>query len=123
MKAEEMDSEFKYLIMNLLPIIEKFNKERDFVNNNHERLEREVIETHIRYQKYLKDIAKIMKKLSIKKIKNPEGEKFDPKYHNALYTENIPNKDEEIVLKTLSHGYKKNQVILKYCDVVVNKHK
>ena len=80
-----MEKEFDYLVKNLFPIIEKFNKERIFLNKNHESIDKKVIETHLRYQKYLKEIAIIFKKLSITKIKDPTGTKFNPIKHKNLY--------------------------------------
>ena len=117
-----MEKEFDYLVKNLFPIMEKFNKERIFVNKNHESIDKKVIETHLRYQKYLKEIAIIFKKLSIYKIKDPTGKKFNPTKHNAVYTKNNPEEDEGIVLETLSNGYEKGNKVLKFCDVVVNKY-
>lgn len=117
-----MEKEFEYLVKNLFPIIEKFNKERIFLNKNYASMDENVIETHIRYQTYLKEIAVILKKLSIIKIKDPTGKTFNPDKHNAVYTVNNPKEDEGVVLETLSNGYEKGNKVLKFCDVVVNKY-
>ena len=117
----KMQKNIDSLLKDILPVIQDFDRERDFVNQNYKNMDKSSLDVHLRYQKYLKNFASILKKYSLIKIKNPTGEEFDPKLHNAVYTEKNPLFEEGQIIKLISNGYKKNGKILKYCDVVVNK--
>ena len=56
-------------------------------------------------------------------MEDQKGKIFDPKKHNAVYTESDKNKAKDIILKVLSHGYYKNEKIIKFPKVVVNRSK
>jgi len=50
-----------------------------------------------------------------------EDKVFDPKYHNAISTEFDQNKEENELIEVKRYGYKLNEHIIRFADVVVNK--
>ena len=54
-------------------------------------------------------------------MEDQKGKIFDPQKHDAVYTENDKKKAKDIILKVLSHGYYKNEKIIKFPKVVVNR--
>ena len=46
---------------------------------------------------------------------------FDPKLHNALAVQNNPDFDDDIVLEEYQAGYKLNDKVIRYSQVIVNK--
>ena len=49
------------------------------------------------------------------------NKQFDPQYHEVIETENIKNKDNEIILEVLEQGFIYKNNIIKYAKVKVNK--
>ena len=46
---------------------------------------------------------------------------FDPNLHNALAVQNNPDFDDDIVLEEYQAGYKLNDKVIRYSQVIVNK--
>lgn len=123
MRSNDNNS-YEIFITDLLDVLEDFDTELKQINSiPDEEKDLMVLAVHKRYQKYIKKIALSLKKLNIKRMENQKGKIFDPKRHNAVYTENDKNKTNDIVLKVLSHGYYKNEKIIKFPKVVVNRVK
>ena len=123
MRSNDNNS-YEIFITDLLDILEDFDTELKQINSiPDEEKDLMVLAVHKRYQKYVKKIALSLKRLNIKRMEDQKGKIFDPKRHNAVYTENDKNKANEIVLRVLSHGYYKNEKIIKFPKVVVNRFK
>ena len=58
--------------------------------------------------------------LGVEKIE-AVGKPFDPKLHNALALQNNPDAEDDIVLEEYQAGYKLNEKIIRYSQVIVNK--
>ena len=118
------NSNYEKFITDLLDVLEDFDTELKQINSiPDEEKDLIVLAVHKRYQKYIKKIALSLKRLNIKRMEDQKGKIFDPKKHNAVYTENDKNKAKDIILKVLSHGYYKNEKIIKFPKVVVNRSK
>lgn len=67
-----------------------------------------------------KDILSALDILGVKKIEC-KGEQFDPNLHNALATKNDNSLDDNIIVDEYQAGYKLNEKIIRYSQVIVNK--
>ena len=121
MNSNDKNSYEKF-ITEVLDVLEDFDTELKQINSiPDEKKNLMVVTVHKRYQKYVKKIALSLKRLNIKRMEDQKGKIFDPKKHNAVYTENDKNEENDIILKVLSHGYYKNEKIIKFPKVVVNR--
>lgn len=59
-------------------------------------------------------------KLGVEKI-NTEGQLFDPQQHNALAIQSIPDLEDGAIITEYQAGYKINDKIIRYSQVIVNK--
>ncbi|MDD4816284.1 MAG: nucleotide exchange factor GrpE [Clostridia bacterium] len=67
-----------------------------------------------------KDILSALDILGVKKIECI-GQRFDPNLHNALATKNDNSLDNDIIVEEYQAGYKLNEKIIRYSQVIVNK--
>lgn len=67
-----------------------------------------------------KDILSALDILGVKKIECI-GQQFDPNLHNALATKNDNSLDNNIIIDEYQAGYKLNEKIIRYSQVIVNK--
>ena len=58
--------------------------------------------------------------LGVEKIE-AVGQKFDPNLHNALAVQHDAEKEDDIILQEYQAGYKLNEKIIRYSQVIVNK--
>lgn len=58
--------------------------------------------------------------LGVEKI-DAVGQKFDPNLHNALAVQHDAEKEDDIILQEYQAGYKLNEKIIRYSQVIVNK--
>ena len=68
----------------------------------------------------LKQFADIFKAHGVEEIKTM-GEKFDPKYHEAVGYEAVEGAGEEEIVKEISGGFKMGDRVIKAAKVMVNK--
>lgn len=68
----------------------------------------------------LKQFADIMKAHGVEEIKTV-GEKFDPKYHEAVGHEATQGAGEDEIVKEISGGFKMGERVIKAARVIVNK--
>ena len=70
----------------------------------------------------LRDFNSLLKKTGVKTI-NPEGEKFDPNFHEAMFE--IPSDDHEpgIIIQVIEHGYVLENRLLRAAKVGVSSKK
>ncbi len=76
----------------------------------------------IGFQMINNNIKSVLEEEGVKKIKTV-GEKFDPRYHNAIeinYDENI---EEDVILSEMISGYTYKDRVLRAANVIVNKKK
>lgn len=67
-----------------------------------------------------KDILSALDVLGVKKIECI-GKQFDPNLHNALATKNDNSLEDNIIIDEYQAGYKLNDKIIRYSQVIVNK--
>jgi len=67
-----------------------------------------------------KDILTALDNLGVKKIECL-GQQFDPNLHNALATKNDNSLDNNVIVEEYQAGYKLNEKIIRYSQVIVNK--
>ena len=67
-------------------------------------------------------IDSLLEKTGVKTI-NPEGEKFDPNFHEAMFE--IPSEDHEpgIIIQVIEHGYVLENRLLRAAKVGVSSKK
>lgn len=66
-------------------------------------------------------LLKVFKDHGVETI-NPEGEKFDPNFHEALFQQPIPDKEPGTVFVVTKIGYKLNERVLRPAMVGVVKN-
>ena len=57
-----MQKNIDSFLKEILPVIQDFEREREFVNQNYKNMDKSSLDIHLRYQKYLKNFASILKK-------------------------------------------------------------
>ena len=118
------ENSYEGFFTDLLDVLEDFDTELKQINSiPDEEKNLMVLAVHKRYQKYVKKIALSLKRINIRRMEDQKGKIFDPQKHDAVYTENDKKKAKDIILKVLSHGYYKNEKIIKFPKVVVNRSK
>lgn len=70
----------------------------------------------------MKQLGDVLKLHGVEEIKTV-GEKFDPKFHEAIGEEESEDSEPEIILKEVSGGYKLGARVLQAAQVIVSKSK
>ena len=65
-------------------------------------------------------IINAFKSLGVEKI-DTENQQFNPHLHNALAVQNNPELDDNVIVQEYQAGYKLNDKIIRYSQVIVNK--
>ena len=99
------------LISELLPVIDNF--ERAIASNSEES--KFVDGVKLIYQ----NLMNILEKAGVEVI-NRVGEEFDPNLEEALVTDCIEDKDDDIVLEVLAKGYKLKGRVIRPASVKIN---
>lgn len=114
-KDEETANILKYanqdLISELLPVIDNF--ERAIASNSEDS--KFVDGVKLIYQ----NLMNILEKAGVEVI-NRVGEEFDPTQEEALVTDCIEDKDDDIVLEVLAKGYKLKGRVIRPAAVKIN---
>ncbi len=114
-KDEETANILKFanqdLISELLPVIDNF--ERAIAANSEES--KFVDGVKLIYQ----NLMNILEKAGVEVI-NRVGEEFDPNLEEALVTDCIEDKDDDIVLEVLAKGYKLKGRVIRPASVKIN---
>ena len=114
-KDEETANILKFanqdLISELLPVIDNF--ERAIASNSEES--KFVDGVKLIYQ----NLMDILEKAGVEVI-NRVGEEFDPNLEEALVTDCIEDKDDDIVLEVLAKGYKLKGRVIRPASVKIN---
>lgn len=113
-ERQELSDLFKSeLVGSLLPVIDDFERMLDHTNSEPNEFLKGV---KLIYQKFID----VLKEQGLKIIE-ARGQKFDPRLHEAMLTENSENGDDEIVAEELRKGYLFNNRLLRPAQVKVFK--
>ena len=104
----------KNIITNLLPVIDNFERARTQLKPNSEG-EKAI---HSSYQGVYKTLVECLKKMGVSAMR-PEGQEFDPNYHEAMLREPTNEYPEGTVIEQLMRGYVLGDTILRHAMVKV----
>lgn len=116
-REEKAKKEFKRfastsLIENLLPVLDNFDralKDKD----EDDPFVKGMIMTR-------DEMLKVLKQEGLTEIKS-DGEKFDPKFHNAVMTEENDEFEEDYIIETFQKGYMIDNKVIRAAMVKVSK--
>ena len=104
----------KNLIVELLPVIDNFERARTQLKPETEG-EKAI---HNSYQGVYKTLVDCLKRMGVSAMR-PEGEQFDPNFHEAMLREPTNEHPEGTVLEQLMRGYILGDIILRHAMVKV----
>lgn len=104
----------KNIITNLLPVIDNFERARTQLKPNSDG-EKAI---HSSYQGVYKTLVECLKKMGVSAMR-PEGQEFDPNYHEAMLREPTNEYPEGTVIEQLMRGYVLGDTILRHAMVKV----
>lgn len=114
-EKEELELIIKKKTINeLLPVVDNFERARTQIKpaNDGEMV------IHKSYQGVYKTFVDSLKKIGVSAMR-PEGETFDPNYHEAMLREPTNEYEEGIVMEQLVRGYMLNDLVLRHAMVKV----
>ena len=116
-KDEEVSNTLKYanqsLILELLPIVDNF--ERALKQNTNEEFSKYLEGFKMMYA----NLVQVLKNFGVEEI-NRVGEVFDPNLEQALVTDKVEDKEDEVVLEVLQKGYKLKDRVIRPASVKIN---
>jgi molecular chaperone GrpE len=104
----------KNVITELLPVIDNFERARTQLKPETEG-EKAI---HSSYQGVYKTLVDCLKKMGVAAMR-PEGQEFDPNYHEAMLREATNEYPEGTVIEQLMRGYTIGETILRHAMVKV----
>ena len=104
----------KNVITELLPVIDNFERARTQLKPESDG-ERAI---HSSYQGVYKTLVECLKKMGVAAMR-PEGQEFDPNYHEAMLREPTNEHPEGTVIEQLMRGYTIGDTILRHAMVKV----
>lgn len=104
----------KNVITELLPVIDNFERARTQLKPDSDG-EKAI---HSSYQGVYKTLVECLKKMGVSAMR-PEGEEFDPNYHEAMLREATNEYPEGTVIEQLMRGYVLGDTILRHAMVKV----
>lgn len=104
----------KNVIVELLPVIDNFERARTQLKPSTEG-EKAI---HSSYQGVYKTLVECLKKMGVSAMR-PEGQEFDPNYHEAMLREPTDEYPEGTVIEQLMRGYVLGDIILRHAMVKV----
>ena len=104
----------KSVIVELLPVIDNFERARTQLKPESEG-EKAI---HNSYQGVYKTLVDCLKRMGVSAMR-PEGEQFDPNFHEAMLREATNEYPEGTVLEQLMRGYVLGDIILRHAMVKV----
>jgi molecular chaperone GrpE len=104
----------KTVITNLLPVVDNFERARVQIKpaNDGEK------NIHNSYQGVYKTLVDCLKKLGVAAMR-PEGQEFDPNFHEAMLREPTNEHPEGTVIEQLMRGYVLGEEVLRHAMVKV----
>lgn len=119
-KDEEMSSRMKYsnseLILQILSIVDDLERAIKIDDNN---LSDELSKFLAGFKMIYSNLISILNSYDVKEIESL-GKEFDPKYHQAVLTDNDINKENNIILDVLQKGYIYIDKVIRPAMVKVN---
>jgi len=103
------------LITKLLPVLDDFDRLLEHSNNNHEEVVQGIKLIH-------KKLVDTLQEQGLKPVKSV-GEKFNPKFHEALIVDHHEGAEDDLVLDEWRKGYLFKDRLLRPAQVKVNKLK
>ena len=104
----------KNVITHLLPVVDNFERARTQLKPETEG-EKAI---HSSYQGVYKTLVECLKKMGVSAMR-PEGEEFDPNFHEAMLREQTDEYPEGTVIEQLMRGYVLGDTILRHAMVKV----
>lgn len=115
-EKEELEQQIKKKTINeLLPVVDNFERARTQIKPANEG----EMNIHKSYQGVYKNLVDSLKKIGVSAMR-PEGEPFDPMYHEAMLREPTNQYPEGIVIEQLVRGYLLNDEVLRHAMVKVS---
>ena len=119
-KDEETEKKLKYanedLILEILPVLDNFERAIKMDDDN---LEDEVSQFLSGMKMVYASLIKAIEKYGVKEI-DALGKVFDATYHQAVMTEEVKDKDKDIVLEVYQKGYILKDKVIRPAMVKVN---
>ena len=119
-KDEETNRIIKYaeedILKGFLPILDNFERAISMDDDN---LEDEVSKFLEGFKLMYKQIKDLLEKFEVKEI-DCLGKEFDPRYHQAVLTDNVSDKGNNIILDVLQKGYMYKDKVIRPAMVKVN---
>lgn len=104
----------KNVITELLPVVDNFERARTQLKPDSEG-EKAI---HSSYQGVYKTLVECLKKMGVTAMR-PEGQEFNPEYHEAMLREATNEYPEGTVIEQLMRGYQLGDIILRHAMVKV----
>jgi molecular chaperone GrpE len=115
-EKEELEQQIKKKTINeLLPVVDNFERARTQIKPANEG----EMNIHKSYQGVYKNLVDSLKKIGVSAMR-PEGEPFDPIYHEAMLREPTNQYPEGVVIEQLVRGYLLNDEVLRHAMVKVS---
>jgi molecular chaperone GrpE len=119
-KDEEVEKEIKYgqedIVKEILLILDNFERAVDMDDDD---LDDEVSKFLEGFKMIYSSFISILNNVGVKEIE-AQGEIFDPNYHQAVLTDEVSDKEDNIVLEVFQKGYLLKDRILRPAMVKVN---
>lgn len=114
-EKEEQEQQVKAaVILELLPMIDNFERARAQLKPQNEG----EMNIHKSYQSVYKQMVDGLKKLGVSPMR-PEGQEFDPNFHDAVMREHTDQYPEGTVTEELVRGYTLGERVLRHAMVKV----
>ncbi|MDJ0715162.1 MAG: nucleotide exchange factor GrpE [Prochloraceae cyanobacterium] len=115
-EKEELESQVKRkTIEEILPIVDNFERARSQIKPSNDG----EMGIHKSYQGVYKNLVDTLKRLGVSAMR-PEGQPFDPNFHEALLQEQTNEYPEGTVIEQLVRGYLLGERVLRHAKVKVS---
>lgn len=114
-EKEDLDLQSKCsTIMELLPVIDNFERARSQIKPQNDG----EMNVHKSYQSVYKQMVDCLKRIGVSPMR-PEGEPFDPNFHEAVMREPTSEYEEGTIIEELVRGYMLGERVLRHALVKV----
>ncbi|MEG4999465.1 nucleotide exchange factor GrpE [Microcoleus sp. B4-D4] len=114
-EKEELDLQARCgTIKTLLPVIDNFERARSHIKPQTDG----EMNIHKSYQSVYKQMVDSLKQIGVSPMR-PEGEQFDPNFHEALLSEPSDEHEEGTIIQELERGYILGDRVLRHAKVKV----
>ncbi|MBE9127635.1 MULTISPECIES: nucleotide exchange factor GrpE [unclassified Coleofasciculus] len=114
-EKEELDYQIKKVTLSeLLPVVDNFERARSQIKPQNDG----EMTIHKSYQGVYKQLVECLKRIGVSPMR-PEGQEFDPNFHEAVMRESTNEYPEGTVIEQLMRGYFLNERVLRHAMVKV----